>query len=133
MKYRLMDLLACPMCKKFPLKLIVFQQRKEERKCPWTRRPLCELYCRFKEKWIKEVKEPEKLPCDECFKYEIVEGILICENCKRWYPIKDEIPIMLPDDLRDRNEDLKFLEKYKDKIPEEIVKEGKPFNLGEAK
>ncbi|MEM0275213.1 MAG: Trm112 family protein, partial [Nitrososphaerota archaeon] len=26
MKYRLMDLLACPICKKFPLKLIVFTE-----------------------------------------------------------------------------------------------------------
>ncbi len=38
-------------------------------------------------------------------KEEIVEGMLTCPECGRWYPIIDEIPELLPDDLRelDRN------------------------------
>jgi len=36
---------------------------------------------------------------------------------------------MLPDDLREESEDLSFLDKWKDKIPEKTLKEGKPFNL----
>ena len=27
--------------------------------------------------------------------------VLICSKCNRWYPVIDDIPHMLPDDLRD--------------------------------
>jgi uncharacterized protein YbaR (Trm112 family) len=63
-------------------------------------------------------------------KDEIVEGLIVCPECSRWYPIRDEIPEMLPDELRKENEDLPFLRKWKGKIPEKIQLEGKPFNLG---
>jgi len=58
-------------------------------------------------------------------------GVLYCPTCQRWYPIKDEIPVLLPDDLRKKDEDLKFLMQIKDKIPEKIWSQGKPFNLSE--
>jgi uncharacterized protein YbaR (Trm112 family) len=60
---------------------------------------------------------------------EIVEGLIVCPKCLRWYPIRDEIPEMLPDELRKEREDLPFLEKWKAKVPENILREGKPFNL----
>jgi len=44
----------------------------------------------------------------------VVEGILYCENCKRWYPIKDEVAIMLPDDMRDKKLDEEFYAKYQE-------------------
>jgi uncharacterized protein YbaR (Trm112 family) len=62
-------------------------------------------------------------------KDEIAEGLIVCPKCQRWYPIRDEIPEMLPDELRKEAEDLPFLRKYKDKAPKNIVAEGKPFNL----
>jgi len=62
-------------------------------------------------------------------KEEIVEGLIVCPKCLRWYPIRDEIPEMLPDELRDEKDELLFLEKWKDKIPKKILLEGKPFNL----
>jgi len=62
-------------------------------------------------------------------KDEIVSGLLICVSCNRFYPIIDEIPNMLPDDLRERNEDLRFLKIWESKVPKEILEEGKPFNL----
>ena len=61
---------------------------------------------------------------------EIVTGIITCPKCDRWYPIIDEIPHMLPDDLRERNEDLSFLQQWKDKIPPRTIQQGQPFNLG---
>ena len=42
---------------------------------------------------------------------EIVEGVIVCSKCLRWYPIREEIPEMLPDELRKESEDLPFLKK----------------------
>ena len=84
-----MDILACPICKYYPLDLHVFEEKEE-----------------------------------------IVEGLIVCPKCLRWYPIIEEIPQMLPDDLRSQEEDLPFLKKWKDKTPKEIVETGKPFNIG---
>ncbi|HZW82158.1 MAG TPA: Trm112 family protein, partial [Candidatus Deferrimicrobium sp.] len=39
-------------------------------------------------------------------KDEIVEGLIVCPKCQRWYPIRDEIPEMLPDELRKEADDL---------------------------
>lgn len=60
---------------------------------------------------------------------EIVEGMIVCPKCLRWYPIREEIPEMLPDELRDRKDELPFLEKWKNMVPKEILSKGKPFNL----
>jgi uncharacterized protein YbaR (Trm112 family) len=62
-------------------------------------------------------------------KEEIVEGMIVCPKCQRWYPIRDEIPEMLPDDLREKEDEIPFLKKWKLKIPEKILLDGKPFNL----
>lgn len=59
----------------------------------------------------------------------IVDGAMFCSECGRFYPIIDEIPVMLPDDLRNKNEDTDFLTKFKDKLPEKIVKLGKPTHI----
>jgi uncharacterized protein YbaR (Trm112 family) len=60
---------------------------------------------------------------------EIVEGMIVCPKCLRWYPIREEIPEMLPDELRDKKDELPFLEKWKNIVPKEILSKGKPFNL----
>jgi uncharacterized protein YbaR (Trm112 family) len=83
-----MEILACPMCKHYPLELHIFKENDE-----------------------------------------ISEGIITCSSCSRWYPIIEEIPHMLPDELRDANKDRAFLKKWKEKIPENTLKEGKPFKL----
>lgn len=87
-KRKLMDILACPIDKYYPLKLHVFEEKDE-----------------------------------------IVEGVIICPKCLRWYPIRDEIPEMLPDELREEKDEVPFLRKWKAKFPPKIVEEGKPFNL----
>jgi len=89
LKRRLLDLLACPICKHHPLNLEVFEEKEE-----------------------------------------IVEGLLTCSQCGRWYPIIDEIPHMLPDDLRKEEEDIAFLKRWSGKVPEDVRLKGKPFNLG---
>ena len=65
-------------------------------------------------------------------KEEIVEGLIVCPKCLRWYPIRDEIPEMLPDELRKEKEDLPFLKKWKEKVPKNILSHGKPFNMGKG-
>ena len=34
----------------------------------------------------------------------VVEGTLYCTECSRFFPIIEEIPIMLPDELRDKKQ-----------------------------
>ena len=87
-KKKLMDILACPIDKYYPLELHVFEEKDE-----------------------------------------IVEGLIVCPKCLRWYPIREEIPEMLPDELREEKDELPFLRKWKEKIPKKILSEGKPFNL----
>jgi uncharacterized protein YbaR (Trm112 family) len=87
LKRKLLEILACPVCKHHPLDLYVFEEREE-----------------------------------------IVEGLLTCDKCGRWYPIIDEIPFMLPDELRDGKEDIPFIRKWRSRFPEKSLKEGKPFN-----
>jgi uncharacterized protein len=59
----------------------------------------------------------------------IKEGVLFCSECLRFYPIIEEIPVMLPDDLRDKEKDIQFLQKWEQKIPDKITKSGKPWHL----
>lgn len=59
----------------------------------------------------------------------IKEGVLFCSQCSRFYPIIEEIPVMLPDELRDKEKDIQFLQKWKEKIPSKIIKNGNPWHL----
>lgn len=119
-----MDLLACPICRSFPLELYVFRTRRIGVELNTMK---CEVYCGYVSKRLDELEsEPA---CSECWQVEIIDGLLFCKGCDRWYPVEDEIPRMLPDDLRDRNEDLRFLATWKSRIPEEILRGGKPFSL----
>lgn len=88
MKRKLMDYLACPICKNPDLELFAFEEREE-----------------------------------------VEEGLITCKACSRYYPIIGGIPHMLPDELRKRDEDLGFLRKWRDKLPEGVAESGKPFNL----
>jgi uncharacterized protein YbaR (Trm112 family) len=87
---KLLDILACPIDKHYPLRLLEFS-----------------------------AKEPDV----------VVDGVLLCDACDRFYPIIDEIPVMLPDELRSRKEDTEFLAKWKDRMPKEMLASGKPVNL----
>ncbi len=87
MRRKLLDILACPICKHYPLELYVFEEKDE-----------------------------------------INEGLMTCTNCGRWYPIIDDIPRMLPDELRDGKDEKVFAKKWRQQFPEKVLKEGKPFN-----
>lgn len=79
-------------------------------------------------------KYPEGL--DALYRYlnlvEVEEGLLRCPKCGRWYPIGsavESIPELMPDNLRESERDLHWLAKWRDKVPEEVLREGKPFTL----
>ena len=63
-------------------------------------------------------------------KLEVVsEGIIFCTKCSRFFPVIEEIPIMLPDELRDKKQEMSFLKKYKEKLPEKIISDANPWHL----
>ena len=59
----------------------------------------------------------------------VSEGAIFCPKCTRFYPIIEEIPIMLPDELRDKNAEMQFLKNHKNKLPEKIISQAKPWHL----
>ena len=62
--------------------------------------------------------------------FEIASGILFCSKCKRWYPIIDAIPQMLPDKYRDQKKEIDFLENNKNLLDEKFFNQDlKPFNI----
>ncbi|MCJ7817303.1 MAG: Trm112 family protein [Candidatus Thorarchaeota archaeon] len=64
---------------------------------------------------------------------EIDEALIRCKKCGRWYPVIDGIACMLPDDLRmdgkQHIEETAFLERWNEKVPTDILKNGIPFGL----
>jgi len=89
MNKKMMDILACPIDKHFPL----------------------EIY---------ETETREDL---------VIEGALYCTECSRFYPIIEEIPILLPDELREKDQDIDFLNKNKNNLPEKIINQATPWHL----
>jgi Trm112p-like protein. len=53
MKYRLLDLLACPHCKSWPLSYIIFSETYYEYKDLKVQTPFCKDYCGLKSKLFK--------------------------------------------------------------------------------
>jgi uncharacterized protein YbaR (Trm112 family) len=90
----MLDILACPIDKNYPLELFEINTKK-----------------------------------DNDNDIIISEGVLFCTKCLRFYPIIDEIPIMLPDELREKQKDIEFLQKWRDKIPNKVIKQGMPWHF----
>ena len=59
----------------------------------------------------------------------VTEGALFCSKCSRFYPIIEDIPILLPDELRDKKQEMDFLKNNKDKLPEKIIMKANPWHL----
>jgi uncharacterized protein len=89
MNKKMMEMLACPIDKHFPLEIF-------------------------------ESNSKEQL---------VLEGAMYCSKCSRFYPIIEEIPIMLPDELRNKDQDIEFLKRNQSKLPEKIIKQASPWHL----
>ncbi len=123
MRYALLNLLACPMCKHFPLKLYVFEKSTINKEFD-VATPFCDVYCGLKAEFLEKINKDE-INCSECVKIDIISGIIVCPKCGRWYPIIDGIPWMYPDNMRRhqriRSKEADFIKRYKEKIPNELL------------
>ena len=54
---------------------------------------------------------------------------MYCQKCSRFFPIIDEIPIMLPDELRDKKQEVEFLKRNIKELPDKILKQASPWHL----
>lgn len=57
------------------------------------------------------------------------QGCLYCTSCTRFYIIKDEILYLSQDNLREKDEELDFLQEWQTDLPEKVVFQSKPWNL----
>ncbi len=105
MKYKLVDILACPECKNYPLELHVEEASNIKNKMQSNTKPECELFCSYLN---KDVKSLNGAPCAECNSIDIKKGYFVCNKCNRWYPILDGIPELLPDYMRDAKRELEI-------------------------
>ena len=130
----MLDILACPIDKNYPLELIELNVKELEKDHktkeyfdslnPNENNSIVKINNDNNDK-IKEAKEIEQ----NAKVIIVIDGILYCKKCSRFYPIIDEIPIMLPDELREKEKDLQFLTKWKDSIPGEILTNSNPWHL----
>jgi uncharacterized protein YbaR (Trm112 family) len=131
MKRHMLDILACPMDKNYPLDLMELQVKEfEDDNLRESKFPNDDKNTKKNNLTLNQDndirgdvnKDKEKVII-------IIEGILYCKKCLRFYPIIDEIPIMLPDELREKEKDLQFLNKWKSNIPQKILNNANPWHL----
>jgi uncharacterized protein len=136
----MLDILACPIDKTYPLELIELNVKElEKEEDDKVKENHHSLNRNEKNNPIVKKKNNDNNGGENKAKDEIkqnddvfiivIDGILYCKKCSRFYPIIDEIPIMLPDELREKEKDLQFLTKWKHSIPEEILTNSNPWHL----
>lgn len=60
---------------------------------------------------------------------ELLDGILRCDKCSRWYRVEEGIPDLVRDALREVADERAFLRRYEEQIPAAILEEGSPVSL----
>jgi uncharacterized protein YbaR (Trm112 family) len=133
MKKHMLDILACPIDKNYPLELIELNVKELEKdKMKENYHPLNSeennnIVKKNRNSGVGNKVNGIKQNDEKVIV--VIDGILYCKKCSRFYPIIDEIPIMLPDELREKEIDLQFLKKWKHTIPEEILTQSNPWHL----
>jgi len=112
-RYYTLDVLACPYCHAFPLKLVVLEERRSPMKYPWPSKPFCDHVCAFRG---VEVAKCESCECEECFSREVVSGVLVCPSCGRWFAVVEGVPQLLPDEARDFDAERALLSRFREKL-----------------
>lgn len=129
MRYRLIDLLACPYDGHFPL-LLKSEEEAIVPECDRKSRVGCEKYCAYRNALLSDSKALAN-PCDGCLSIEIRKGTLYCPNCQRCYPIHSGIPHLVPDELaitndsppRDANFRVKWLQQQQRDLEADVFEE----------
>jgi uncharacterized protein YbaR (Trm112 family) len=131
MKKHMLDILACPMDKNYPLDLIELHVKEfEDDNLRESKFPNDDKNTKKNNLTVNQENEIRgDVNKDKDKVIVIIEGILYCKKCLRFYPIIDEIPIMLPDELREKEKDLEFLNKWKNNIPQKILGNANPWHL----
>ena len=63
---------------------------------------------------------------------DVKEGLLICPECKRWYPIGrsvESIPELMPDELREEEKEREWLSAWKEVVPKNVLDEAMLLKL----
>ncbi len=121
---RMLDILVCPFDKESELELYELHTKKFDK--------TDENISQSSPTNVTKVNEKKSdVALTNLANYDVVieEGILFCNSCCRFYPIVEEIPIILPDELRDKVMDLGFLKKWSKSLPEKVLKEALPWHL----
>lgn len=125
----MLDILACPIDKNYPLDLIELQVKEFENDILRESDFLNDDKTSKKNNLVINQENDIRGEGTKDKIIIIIEGILYCKKCLRFYPIIDEIPIMLPDELREKEKDLEFLNKWKNNIPQKILSNANPWHL----
>ncbi len=121
MRKSLLEILACPIDKHSPLELYEINTHQAKEFASGIR---SENEQRLNEQDINDTTYDSVI---------VKEGVLFCSRCSRFFPIIDEIPVMLPDELREKEKDLQFLKEWEAKIPSKILDNGVPWHIDRSK
>jgi len=132
MNKKLLDILVCPFDKVTPLELLEFDMKStnlvqtQENKEPVNENG--SITSKNDKKKTEEQINISSSPINDTSDI-VIEGILLCKTCTRFYPIIQEIPIILPDELRDKKKDIEFLTKWSKSIPQDLLRSLKPWTI----
>lgn len=127
LKLRVLDLLRCPLDESWPLMVHIFDSRKLETAPTLPHQDdnsgvVCRDYCAKKDLDLTQKAQRTQVDyltdCQDCLATEIVAGVIQCPNCQTFFPIIEEIPIMLHPELRNEDIERDFTEKWAEKIKE---------------
>ncbi len=99
MEDRFIEVLQCPECRKSDFEIFIFAEGATIRYA-WDGNGQTKI--------------------DKINSTQYKDGIILCHSCGSWYPVINDITVMLRMESRDNQKDKEFLETYKNNIPEEI-------------
>jgi uncharacterized protein YbaR (Trm112 family) len=132
---KLLDILVCPFDKVTSLDLMEFQFLDESTKANAIKgsntssNDSADQGSKEAEESSFDLKKDTSSHSADKISTIVQEGLLLCKSCNRFYPITEEIPIILPDELRDKKKDIEFLKKWKELIPIDLLKNLKPWSI----
>lgn len=137
MNKQLLDILVCPFDKVTSLDLVEFQSLHEQSNVNTIKESSMSTDESADDHSPKDTEKSKidlkknDTPSQSSDKISTIvqEGMLLCKYCYRFYPITEEIPIILPDELRDKKKDIEFLNKWKELIPVDLLKNLKPWSI----